>query len=111
MKTRWLLVSLAAGVVFGCPQQASAQSEPYRPAQAAPNTLDPEYKLRPGQIEPAREPDRPAAPSAQKAAPKRVPEPARVVACSGTFARDSDYNKLAAAFRSENVNLAPVDAG
>ena len=119
MKTRWLLVSLAAGVVFGCPQQASAQSEPYRQAQAAPNqrqtprppTLDPEYELRPGQIEPAQEPERPAAPSAQKAAPKRVPEPARVVACSGTFARDSDYSKLAAAFRSENVNLAPVDAG
>ena len=119
MKTRWLLVSLAAGIVFGCAQQASGQSEPYRQAQAAPNqrqtprppTLDPEYELRPGQIEPAQEPERPAAPSAQKAAPKRVPEPARVVACSGTFARNSDYSKLAAAFRSENVNLAPVDAG
>ena len=120
MKTRWLLVSLAAGIVFGCAQQASGQSEPYRQAQAAPNqrqtprppTLDPEYELRPGQIETAQEPERPStAPSAQKAAPKRVPEPARVVACSGTFARDSDYSKLAAAFRSENVSLAPVDAG
>jgi hypothetical protein len=27
------------------------------------------------------------------------------------FARNSDYTKLAAAFRSENVDLAAVDAG
>jgi hypothetical protein len=101
MKTRWLLASLAAGVVFGCPQQSLAQLEPYRLAQAAPNQRK----------TPELRPERPRAPSAKKAGPKRVPEPARVVACSGTFARDSDYTKLAAAFRSENVDLAAVDAG
>jgi hypothetical protein len=37
MKTRLLLASLAAGVVFGCLQQSSAQLEPYRQAQATPN--------------------------------------------------------------------------
>ena len=110
MKTRWLLASLAAGVVFGCPQQSAAQLEPYRQAQAAPNQRQ-TPKLRPGQFEPVQEPERPPAPSAKKAGPKRVPEPARVVACAGTFGRDSDYTKLAAAFRSENVDLAAVDAG
>ena len=118
MKTRLLLASLAAGAVFGCLQQSSAQLEPYRQAQAAPNQrqmpLPPwlEHELRPGQVEPVLEPEPPTpAPSAKKAAPKRVPEPARVVACNGMFARDSDYTKLAAAFRSENVDLAAVDAG
>jgi hypothetical protein len=121
MKTRWLLVSLAAGVMFGCPQQASAQSEPYRQAQAGPNQkqtprgprLDPEDQLRPGQFDSPQEPDRGPAParSSKKAAPKRPAEPTRVVACSGTFAKDSDHSKLAAAFRPENVELAAVDAG
>jgi hypothetical protein len=76
MKTRLFLVSLAAGAIFGCPQQSYAQSEPYRQAQVAPNQmqtprpprLDPEYELRPGKIEPVQEPERPAGPSAQKAA-------------------------------------------
>jgi hypothetical protein len=106
MKIRLLLAPLAAGVVFGCPQQSSAQLEPYRQAQAAPNQrqmpLPPSLKdeLRPGRIEPFQEPERPPpAPSAKKAAPKHAPEPARVVACNGTFAR------------SENVDLAAVDAG
>ena len=36
---------------------------------------------------------------------------ARVVACRGPFARDSDYGKFDAAFSSENVDLAAVDAG
>src|SRR6516162_8890141 len=95
MKTRLLLASLAAGVAFGCLQQSSAQLEPYRQAQEAPNQrqtpLPPvlEHELRSGQIEPVLEPERPPpAPSAKKAAPKRVPEPARVVACNGMFARD-----------------------
>jgi hypothetical protein len=95
--------------------------EPYRQAQAAPNQrqaprnpqLDAEDQLTPGQIERAQERDRPgaAAPSAKTAAPKQPAEPARVVACGGAFAKDSDHSKLVAAFKPENVDFTDVDAG
>jgi len=125
MHSRWLLAFLALGVVVAGPMQSLAPLDTYREAQAAPNQrqaprnpqLDAEDQLTPGQIERAQErergPDRPgaAAPAAKTAAPKRPAEPARVVACGGAFAKDSDHAKLVAAFKPENVAFTDVDAG
>jgi hypothetical protein len=52
-----------------------------------------------------------AAPQAQDAAPaiKSQPAPARVVACSGVFAKDSSHIKLATFFGSDAITWAKVD--
>ena len=107
MHGRWLLALLTLGLVLAGPTQFLATSDPYRQAQAAPSQrqeprtpqLDTEDQLTPGQIERAqereREPDRSGtAPAAKTVAPKRPAEPPRVVACGGTFARDSEHAKL-----------------
>ena len=125
MHCRWILALLTLGVVLAGPMQSLAPLEPYGQAQAAPKQkqaprtpqLDTEDQLTPGQIERAqereREPDRPgtAAPAAKTAAPKRPAEPAPVVACAGTFAKNSDHAKLVAAFKPENVAFTDVDSG
>ena len=97
------------------PVPAGAGGTSQRQAPRTPQ-LDTEDQLTPGQIERAlereREPDRSGtAPAAKTVAPKRAAEPPRVVACGGTFARDSDHAKLVAAFKPDNVAFTDVDAG
>jgi len=120
MSHRWVIVSLAAGMALAAPAELSAQSQ-WPQAPAAPRAkqtpraepqLDVE-ELTPGQIQRAQEPDRPAAstPTAPKAAaPKPPPQPARAVACSGAFAKNSSHLNLATVYKSENVLFTEVDA-
>jgi hypothetical protein len=121
MNHRWLLIFVAVGAALASPRESWAQSEPYRLAQRGPTQqraplnpqLDAEDQLSPGQIERAQERERTpaAAPAGKQAAQKRSAEPARAVACSGLFAKDSGHDKLAAAFKPENVEFATVEAG
>ena len=44
------------------------------------------------------------------AQPRTVPKDAHVIACSGTFAKDSNHLKLTTTFGSKNINFTDVDA-
>lgn len=115
MCRRWLLIWLVLGPGLGLPGGIPAPLDASWQAQAAPRNpqLNAEDELSPGQIQRAQEPDRtaPGTPSPKKTAPKRSPEPSKVVACSGAFAKDSDHEKLAAAFNPENIDFTDIDSG
>ena len=121
MSHRWVVVSLAAGVAIAMPVELSAQQvQPYRQAQAPKQRqtqppLDPldVEELTPSQIKRAQELDQPSSRNAgfpKPAAPKPPATPARAVACSGAFAKDSSHLKLATVYKSENVDFTEVDA-
>src|SRR5262245_19632509 len=123
MTHRWLLVSLAASIGAVAPAVLSAQQ--------APRSPDPRLytdELSPRQIQRAQEPSRMQEPSrtqereersayAPRERPKptvvqsAAPGPARAVACSGAFAKDSSHLKLATVYKSENVVFTQIDAG
>ena len=103
---RSVLVSLAAGIAATAPSPLSAQQAPRFP--------DPRIysdQLTPGQIQRAQEPDWPERRTSPPPKAKPAAAPARAVACSGAFARDSSHLKLATEFKPENVDFVEVDAG
>jgi len=129
MRLGLVVLSLAVAVAVGLPALAqqwpdspgpSAQQWPDAP-KAQPKTRpkapprrpapDDVEELTPGQIERAQEPDPP--PSKSKAQPKTATSssgpPARTVACSGAFARDSSHIRLAQVFGPNNVIFDAVD--
>jgi hypothetical protein len=53
----------------------------------------------------------PQAQPQRQAQPPRQPLPARAIACSGAFAKDSSHLKLATLYKSENVVFTEVDSG
>src|SRR3954447_19010366 len=113
MRCRWVAASLA-GAMIAVPCASWAQQQPVRQAQAPKakqkaqpqpaDDLDVE-ELTPSQIKRAQVPEpSPAAKGAAKAAPKQSAKEAakppaaaaaRVVTCSGAFAKDSSHVKLA----------------
>jgi len=117
-----LLVSavLAALPAAGAHAQSAVQDRwpddafqnPPKPAAkpAAPSAAKPAARAAKPAPAPS-DPDDDSA-SAQPAAPTPRPppaQPARAVACSGAFAKDSSHLKLAAAFESRNVVFTEVD--
>jgi hypothetical protein len=135
MSHRWVLLSLAAGAVIAMPAQALAQAsaqqaDTFRLAQATPKqkqTRDPQLdveELTPAQIKRAQDLDQPPpaarqrdaepAPAPKSAAAAKPPaapaQPARTVACSGAFAKESSHIKLITFFKPDNVEYAEVDA-
>jgi hypothetical protein len=113
MKNRWILFSLIAGAVAMVPAVLSAQPKAKQKRELDPQLYNEE--LTPGQIERAQDTDPPSdTRPAQKAPPpkaKQPPTPARAVACSGAFAKDSSHLKLAAAYKSENVDFTEIESG
>jgi len=128
MTNRWLLVLLAASMGEVAPTVLLAQQ--------APRSPDPRIytdELSPRQIQRAQERDYPqdrSASSPKAASPpkanakqqtttrqatqhtaQQTPQPARAVACSGVFAKDSSHLKLATVYKSENVVFTQIDAG
>jgi hypothetical protein len=129
MSHRWVLISLAAGAAIAMLAPASAeQADTVRLAQATPKqkqTRDPQLdveELTPSQIKRAQEPadqpppaarkgDTATAPAPKSAAVAKPPaQPARTVACSGAFAKESSHIKLLTFFKPDNVEYAEVDA-
>ncbi|MEA2990953.1 MAG: hypothetical protein QOG83_3664 [Alphaproteobacteria bacterium] len=128
MSSRWILALVAAGVAAAAPLPA-VQAAPKQTQRAQPPDPDLDVEeLTPSQIQRAQEPERPnqtppgkgtpkaAMPNASEpksAAPKSSPPapPARAVACSGAFGKDSSHIKLATAFKLDNVTFAEVDNG
>jgi hypothetical protein len=115
-------MSLAAGAMIAAPSAVSAQQQqPVRQAQAPkarqiprsqPTNPDLDVEeLTPSQIQRAQDPTPPpAAKGATKAPSKQsAPAPARAVACSGAFAKDSSHLKLATVYNSLNVSFTEVD--
>jgi len=122
MKSRWILVWLAAGAVIAAPAAPSAQQAPVRHAQATPKTkqtprpqpANPELdveELTPSQIQRAQDPGAPAQSKGATKGPSKQSAPAqpRAVACNGAFAKDSNHLKLATVFNSQNVVFTEVD--
>jgi len=118
MTNRWLLVSLAAGIGAVAPAVLSAQQAPRSPDPRLYND-----ELSPRQIQRAQERDSPQdrrasspkaqarQPGTQQTATQQAVQPARAVACSGAFAKDSSHLKLATVYKSENVVFTQVDGG
>jgi len=132
MTSRWLLVSLVAA---GAAASSLASSLAW--AQQRSRTPDPQIytdELSPRQVQRAQEPDPPfdrrfpsadrsQTPPARSPTPPRQPtsyppaqspahppaQPARAVACSGAFAKDSSHLKLATLYKSDVV-FTEVDA-
>jgi hypothetical protein len=121
MLSRWIAVSLAAGAMIVAPSALSAQQQPVRQAQAPkakqtprPQPANPDLdveELTPSQIQRAQDPAPPPAAKAAAKAPAKesAPTPARAIACSGPFAKDSSHLKLATAYNSLNVTFTEVD--
>ncbi len=123
MRSGWIAVSLAAGAMMVAPCVLSAQQPPVRQAQApkAKQIPRPQPGTRPRRrrtdalANPARA--GPCAAAAAKGAAKSSPKqteltarrPARAIACSGAFAKDSTHLKLATAYKSLNVTFTEVD--
>lgn len=126
MKCRWVAASLA-GAMIAMPCASWAQQQPLRQAPATkakqkaqpqPADLDVE-ELTPSQIRRAQVPELPpGTKGATKAAPKDpakegakppAPAAARVVTCSGAFAKDSSHVKLAMIYNTSNVLFTEVD--
>jgi hypothetical protein len=82
-------------------------------AKSKPRPLDDVEELTPGQIKRALELARPGTPTERPQAVKRPPKgggaPARSIACSGAFAKDSSHIRLAQVFGSQNVTFTEVD--
>jgi hypothetical protein len=128
MRCGWVAASLA-GAMIAMPCASWAQQQPMRQAQAPkvkpktqPQPADPNLdveELTPSQIKRAQVPEpSPAAKGAAKAAPKEVAKEAakpsaaaaaRVVTCSGLFAKDSSHVKLAMVYNTSNVVFTEVD--
>src|SRR5690349_4083814 len=111
MMTRWIFLPLIAGIAAAGALSASAQ-----PKAKQQRPLDPQLyneELTPGQIQRAQdnEPSPGSERPKQKASPKQPAQPARAVACSGNFAKDSSHLKLATAYKSENVEFMEVESG
>jgi hypothetical protein len=123
MRCGWVAASLA-GAMIAMPCASWAQ-QPVRQAQAPkvkpkaqPQPADPNLdveELTPSQIKRAQVPEpSPAAKGAAKAAAKEAAKPsaaaaARVVTCSGVFAKDSSHVKLAMVYNTSNVVFTKVD--
>ncbi len=128
MRPRVFVLLLAAVVAAGVPALAQQWPDPPGPSaqqwpdppkaqqrakpKAAPRREPPDdvEELTPGQIQRAQEPDPP--PGRPKAEPKNGTSsgsPARAVACSGAFARDSSHIRLAQVFGPNNVVFDEVD--
>jgi hypothetical protein len=128
MIDRWVLFAAVMGGVVAAPALLSAQQQPLRQAQATPKSkiqdrvqsaqpsLDVE-ELTPGQIQRAQEPEPPPPlPGAQPPPPKAPAKitaagepPARSIACSGPFSRESSHLKLATIYTSQNVAFTNVE--
>jgi hypothetical protein len=130
MRHRQVLISLIAGIAIVIPAALMAQ-QPAPKAKQQQRAPEPDYEveeLTPGQIRRAQEnesralrnappqappsaaPTTPAATAAPKvAAPQATP--ARAIACSGAFGKDSNHIKLATVFTSQNITFTEVDAG
>lgn len=120
MTGRWLLVSLAAAGAAAPSLGAAQQRSPFPDPQIYTEELSPR------QIQRAQEPERPqergfpadrfptdrGLPAAKTPAPRQQQpaQPARAVACSGAFAKDSSHLKLATVYKPENVVFTEVDA-
>jgi hypothetical protein len=126
MRCGWVAASLT-GVMIAMPCASWAQQQPVRQAQAPkakqkaqpqPADLDVE-ELTPAQIKRAQVPEPPpgtkgAAKAAPKESTKESAKPsasaaARVVTCSGAFAKDSTHVKLAMIYNTPNVVFTEVD--
>jgi hypothetical protein len=124
MTSRWLLVSLVVAAGAAAPSLASAQQR-----STSPDPRIYTEELSPRQIQRAQEPDplfdrrfpsTDRTPPARSPTPPRQPtsyppaqppaQPARVVACSGAFAKDSSHLKLATLYKTDNVVFTEVDA-
>jgi hypothetical protein len=106
MTHRWfcMLAAIGAAVVFS----VAGSAQQLRVAQVKQPQLRDDEQILPSQI--VRPPAvTQSVPS--EAAPKaaKPPEPARVVACTGSFAKDSGHVKLAQSFGAQNVTFADVD--
>ena len=111
MTNRWVLVSLAA-VTMVVAASAASLAQQQRSPFPDPRVYNEE--LTPGQIQRAQEPDVTARTGFEpsRRVPKQTPaEPARAVACSGAFAKDSNHLKLATAYKTQNVVFTEVNAG
>src|SRR5215467_7198734 len=109
MTNRRDLLSLAAAIlVVAAPAASLAQQR-----SPFPDPRVYSEELTPGQIQRAQEPD--VTPLTGFEPSRRVPrhtaEPARAVACSGAFAKDSNHLKLATAYKTQNVVFTEVNAG
>ena len=127
MPHRGIVVALIAGGLIALPAALSAQqATPAAKAKAKQQrTPEPDYdieELTPGQIQRAQEREQreqrarrnvapgdttATSPPASKAAPA---SPARAVACSGVFAKDTTHLKLATVFAVQNVTFTDVEA-
>jgi hypothetical protein len=131
---RWLAAVVAVGVTSvpaaasAAPAATSAQARllqsdglriaqsetgARRPRSRAQPELDEQDQLSPRQLD-QRAPARPARPAEQPdqsaaARPHRSAEPARTIACSGVFGKESSHLKLATRFDSRNVAFTEVD--
>jgi hypothetical protein len=124
MNHRWLCVLAAVGIVVAVPVAASAQSN--RPTKPSQPQLRDDEQIMPSQIvkpppAPAAKPKvaaKPPAPTAEPddnpsvvakpAPPPKPAEPARVVACSGAFAKNSGHLRLAQSYGVHNVDYTEV---
>ena len=110
MTNRRDLLSLAATIsVVAAPAASLAQQR-----SPFPDPRVYSEELTPGQIQRAKEPD--VTPltgfEPSRRVPKHAPaEPARAVACSGAFAKDSNHLKVATAYKTQNVVFTEVNAG
>jgi hypothetical protein len=122
MRCGWVAAALT-GAMIAMPCASWAQQQPVRQAQAPkakqkaqpqPADLDVE-ELTPSQIKRAQVPEPPpGAKGVAKAVPKESAKPpaaaaARVVTCSGAFAKDSTHVKLAMIYNTPNVVFTEVD--
>jgi hypothetical protein len=110
---RWIFFPLIAGIVAAATLPVSAEPKAKQQRELDPQLYNEE--LTPGQIQRAQAQDKEPAPGAerqtQKASPKQPAQPARAVACSGNFAKDSSHLKLATAYKTENVEFMEVESG
>jgi hypothetical protein len=131
MNHRWLCVLAAAGMVVALPVAASAQSN--RPTKLSQPQLRDDEQIMPSQIvkpppapapkpkvaakPPAPKPDPATSPAepddnpfavAKPAPPPKPAEPARVVACSGAFAKNSGHLRLAQSYGVHNIDYTEV---
>ncbi len=78
------------------------------PTESAPPPQRAQSPTRPQSSQPAR-PMQDEQPTATAKPRKPAPPPARALACSGPFAKDTNHLQLAAKFGSENLTFTDVD--
>jgi len=109
-----LAAALAAPAWAQSPQWPDPPStQPKAKQKAKQPPLDDVEELTPAQIKRAQEREPPPgskdAPQSVKRPPKGGGAPARQIACSGPFAKDSSHIRLAQVFSSQNVAFIEVD--